>query len=200
MNIQREHDIEILRQAATLLENENTKLIKRTLELERENLELKGQSPEALQMRLVALEAMLTQHQKARFGQKSEKQPKPNTPKEKAPQTGHGPRAQTELPIEPVVYKLDEADRPCPECGEPLCEWENQFEESEEIERVSRRFFIRRDLRQKYKCGCGHIETALGADKLQPRCALLREFCGRCRDRQILRSHSARAPSAHHGA
>jgi transposase len=167
VNIQREHDIEILRQAATLLENENTKLIKRTLELEREVLTLKGQSPEALQMRLVALEAMLTQHQKARFGQKSEKQSKPSAAKDKAAQTGHGPRAQVELPIEPVVYALDEADRPCPECGAELCAWENQFEESEEIERVSRRFFVRRDLRQKYKCGCGHIETALGPDKLQ---------------------------------
>jgi transposase len=55
---------------------------------------------------------------------------------------------------------------PCPKCGEDLPEWQDQYDTSEEIEPVERRFFIRKNFRQKYKCPCGHIETALGPEKM----------------------------------
>lgn len=168
MNIQKERDIEILRQAATLLESENTKLIKRTIELERENLVLKGRDPKEMQLRLAALEAELQKKNKALFGPTSEKQSAQKSSEEKNPATGHGPRQQPKLAFETVVYKLDEADRPCPECGGHQEEWAGQFEKSEEVEIEHRHYFVRRNLRQKYKCACGHIETALGPEKLQP--------------------------------
>ncbi len=167
MNIQKEHDIEILRQAATLLENENTKLIRRTIELERENLLLKGKNPAELQTRLALLEAELQKKNKALFGPTSEKKPSEKSAEAQAPARGHGPREQPKLPFELVVHKLDDADRPCPKCGDHLPEWENQFEKSEEVEIEHRHYFVRRNLRQKYKCACGHIETALGPEKLQ---------------------------------
>jgi hypothetical protein len=39
-----------------------------------------------------------------------------------------------------VVHELDEADRVCCECGNPLCEWQGQDEDSEEIDLVVRSF------------------------------------------------------------
>ena len=36
--------------------------------------------------------------------------------KERAPQTGHGPKAQPELPLTPTIHVLDEADQTCPDC------------------------------------------------------------------------------------
>lgn len=168
MNIAREKDVERLRQAALILERENDKLTKRLLQTEKELLALKGQAPETLQLRLEAIEAQLAQRNKALFGPKSEKQLGAKKPEASKEQTGHGPRAQPALPLEVVVYSLDEADRPCPKCGEDLPEWKDQHEGSEEVEVVERRFFLRRNLRQKYKCGCGHIETAPGPQKLHP--------------------------------
>lgn len=166
MNIHREHNIEILRQAATLLENENIKLIKRTIELERENLVLKGKNPAEMQLRLAALEQELQKKNKALFGPKSEKQSQPKSGDQKPPPTGHGPREQSKLPLEVVVYKLDEADKPCPDCGGEQEEWAGQFEQSEEVEVEHKHYFVRHNKRQKYKCACGHIETALGPEKL----------------------------------
>jgi hypothetical protein len=37
---------------------------------------------------------------------------------ENKPQTGHGPRAQAQLPIVEKVHTLDEAGRVCRECGD----------------------------------------------------------------------------------
>lgn len=173
MNIEHEQDVERLRKAAQLLENENKKLIKRTIDLEREVLALKGMSPSELQYRLKLLESQLQQRNKALFGDKTEKRRSESSAKDadaktKERQTGHGPREQTSLPREEQVHTLDEADKTCPGCGECLPEWPGQFETSDEIDVIERHFVIRHHKRQKYKCGCGHIETALGADKLQP--------------------------------
>lgn len=167
MNIHHERDIEILRQAATLLEHENEKLMRRTIELERENLRLQGKSPEELQLRLQMIEAELQKKNKALFGPKSEKRPGEKSAEPKSPARGHGPREQLELPTTSVVYKLDEADQACPKCGEHLPEWAEQFEQSEEIHVEHKHYFVQKNLRQKYKCDCGHIETALGPEKLQ---------------------------------
>src|SRR5262249_54583465 len=63
---------------------------------------------------------------------------------------------------------LDEADRrSCPQCGGVLKAWEGQFEESEEIDVIERRFVLKKHKRQKYRCTCNAcIETAPLPEKL----------------------------------
>jgi transposase len=169
-----EHDIERLRQAALLLEQENRKLIEKNLELNRENLALKGVDPAKLQTRLELLEQQLAVRNQMVFGKSSEKRPAANGEKAcaaepaKKPQRGHGPREQPNLPIVDVKHELDEADRKsCPQCGGGLTAWDGQFEESEEIDVVERRFVLKKHKRQKYRCTCNAcIETAPAPTKL----------------------------------
>jgi transposase len=103
-------------------------------------------------------------------GHSSEKRPHTDKkPKEKQPQTGHGPTEQTHLPVvEEPVQKLDEADCTCPKCGEALEEWEGHFEESEEIDVVVRQHVRKLKRRQKYRCSCGQIESPLAEPRVVP--------------------------------
>lgn len=173
MKLDAERDIERLRQAALLLESENRKLIEKNLELNRENLALKGLEPDKLQMRLELLEQQLATRNQMLFGKSSEKRAPvknddaPATEPTK-PQRGHGPREQPNLPTLDVKHELDEADRSaCAQCGGMLKRWEGQFEESEEIDVIERRFVIKKHKRQKYRCTCNAcIETAPLPQKL----------------------------------
>jgi transposase len=62
---------------------------------------------------------------------------------------------------------LDTADKTCPACGGTLEPWEGQFEQSEEVTVIRRRFEIVKHNRQKYRCKCaGCIETAPPPPKL----------------------------------
>jgi len=173
MRLEDEKDPELLRAAALLLQQECQRLAKRIVELTTELLALKGAGAEQLKLRIAELEQQLAEKNRALFGQKSERRigDEPSAPPEpappKPPQKGHGPKAQLSLPIEPVVHELDEADRICTSCGEKLEAWEGQFEVSEEIDVVPRRFVIKKHMRQKYRCRCGGcIETAPGPVKL----------------------------------
>lgn len=172
MRLEDEKDPEILRKAALLLERENQKLAKKIIELTTELLALKGGGSEQLKLRIAELEQQIANKNRLLFGEKSERRegeelPAPPPAPPKPPQKGHGPKAQPSLPIEPVEHKLDEADQVCTSCGETLQEWEGQFEVSEEIDVVPRRFVIKKHMRQKYRCRCGAcIETAPGPVKL----------------------------------
>ena len=169
MRLDREQDIEVLRQAARILEKENQRLAAENVSLQRRLLSLEGKSPEELQGKIAALEERLAALQHHVFAPSSEKRGATTQPKERAPQTGHGPREQAELPIAEVVHVLDEADQACPKCGKPLSVFAGQFEESEEIDVLERRFVLRKHRRQKYRCECnGCIETAPGPLKLFP--------------------------------
>jgi transposase len=55
----------------------------------------------------------------------------------------------------------------CPECCEPLAEWEGQSEDSWEITVAERQFIVRKHRRQKCRCkhGCAPV-TAPGPLKL----------------------------------
>jgi transposase len=173
-----ENDIEIVRQAAVLLERENQKLTAKILELTQQLAALKGEGDAQLKLRLADLERQIAQRNRMLFGSSSERRSDgdktssddPNSDKDdKTPQKGHGRREQPSLPIEETVHDLDDADKMCPECGGELQEWEGQFEEAEEIDILERRFFIRRHKRKKYRCACGGcIETAPGSLKLFP--------------------------------
>jgi hypothetical protein len=92
VKLDREQDREVLRQAAMILEKENQRLVDENLALQRRLLA-------ALRDRM--------------FGASSEKRPSPTAPRERAPQTGHGPREQPQLWIADVIHVLDDADKAC---------------------------------------------------------------------------------------
>src|SRR5207249_11017345 len=100
--------------------------------------------------------------------EKTEQRPRAaTTPSGPAPRHGHGPRAQSALPILDILHELDEADLVCPKCGGQLVEMAGQTEDSEEVTVVERRFAILRHKRLKYRCACnGCVDTAPGPLKL----------------------------------
>lgn len=170
--LQNEKDPDILRQAALLLERENQRLVTKIIELTRELIALKGGDAEQMKLRIAALEQQLAARNRKLFGTSSEKrsttdESKPKDEEPKAPPKGHGPRQQLSLPIQEVVHELDKADQACTSCGGVLDAWEGQFEESEVVDVLERRFVIVKHKRQKYRCRCGGcIETAPGPLKL----------------------------------
>jgi len=116
LDIEREQDIERLRQVARLQKSQLEHLIavlaRKCAELEK----LKGGSGE-LQMALKLLEE--AQQEAANLDAPT--QPETEAPKKKREsQRGHGPTEQANLPRVPLVCELDEADRACPECGDRL--------------------------------------------------------------------------------
>jgi transposase len=162
-------DFETVRKAALLLEAENQKLAREVAKLRRELHELKGGDPEQLAFHLAGLENQLTTLRQKIFGDSSEKRPRPKTDaaEAKEAQRGHGPKPQPKLAIVEQIHVADAADKVCNACGGELDAWEGQFEESEEIDVVERRFVITKHKRQKYHCRCGQcIETAPGPVKL----------------------------------
>jgi len=173
LQLSREKNIDVLRQAAVLLEYENKKLIAKNLELTKKLLALAGEPQMSLALKIEQLEQQLAQRTQKLFGDSSEKRPgsvaagdapaaAPNTK-----QTGHGRREQPQLPLVEQIHKLDLPDQACPKCGGQLKEWEGQFEESFETTSLERSFFVRKHKRQKYRCACqGCVETALGPPKL----------------------------------
>ncbi len=170
MKLAKEKDVEIVRQAALLLERENNRLSLRLADALGEIAELRGDSQEQLALRLVALEEELARMRAKIFSPSSSEKLK-NQAREgsekKPPSPGHGPREQPALPIVDEVLDLDEADRVCNACGGALGEWEGQFEESNVVDVLPRRFVVKRRLRKKYRCACGAcIETALPAPSL----------------------------------
>jgi len=170
LDLDSEKDLQILRQAAKLLVGENKRLVDKVVALTNENLALKGASPADLQLKLAQLEAQLAVKNKLLFGKSSERRPAQKAEAaEKLPRVGHGPREQPALPVVEKVFTLDDADLGCPKCGKKLSIFKGQFEESEEITVVERRFVLAKQKRQKYRCECNAcIETAPGPVKLFP--------------------------------
>jgi len=169
VDIKREKDVEVLRQAAELLESENERLIAKNLELERRILEARGVHGDTLQLRLAMLEQQLQAAKRAIYAESTERRPRPKGKGEKPKQKGHGPKEQPQLAIVEVQHDLDDADKACPSCGGALALFEGQTEDSEEIDVVERRFVLKKHKRLKYRCtcvGCTTIETALGPEKL----------------------------------
>jgi transposase len=171
--IEKESRLEVLREVALLLEQENRRLHQRIQQLTLTLARLQGQEgTSALQSELVALQELLSRREKALFGDSSEKRPCPDSsvPElEPKPRKGHGPRAQLQLPIAEELHVLEESNRDCPSCGGHLEEMKDQQEASDEITVVERRFLVARHLRQKYRCRCnGAVVTAPGPRKLIP--------------------------------
>ena len=73
VNLRTENRVDVLRQAAVLLDNENQRLHKRVQALLTELAQVKGQTPAELQQELIALQELLAQREHALFGKKSER-------------------------------------------------------------------------------------------------------------------------------
>jgi len=171
LRIEHVQDIETLRQMALLLDRENQRLIDRIKELQLEVSRLKGEDAKGAQQELDLLKELLEQRERILRGHLSEKRSRDECePREDAaPQRGHGPRKQPELPIREQKHELDEADRVCKACGGALDEMPGQFEESEEVTVVERSFVLVKNQRKKYRCSCnGCIETAPAPPKVIP--------------------------------
>lgn len=172
IEIEREQDVEVLRQVAVLLDRENQRLHEKLHKLTLELARLKGADAATLQLEIDQLQELLAQRERRLFGLSSEKRPRTNGHEpaaETAPQTGHGPTAQPELPTLEQVHELPETERACPSCGGDLVPMGEQYEESEEVSVVERRFVVVRHRRRKYRCRCnGAVVTAPAPPKLVP--------------------------------
>ena len=168
MTLDQIDDIELLRKAALLLQEDNKKLVRLIAKMKEELHALRGGDPEQLKLAIADLEQQLAKRNQMLFGDKSEKRPGAKELKaEKAPKTGHGPRQQLLLPEIEQVHLLDQADQVCSSCGGGLELWDGQHETSEEVDVVELKYVLKKHLRQKYRCRCGAcIETAPGPQKL----------------------------------
>jgi len=169
VDLEREQDTEILRQAARLLEAENRRLVQRVMELTTALLEAQGKDREALQLEIESLQAELGKKNRMLFGKSSERRSADGDSESKpARKRGHGPREQQELRLVVESHDLDDADRTCTACGGALEEM-GQAEESEEIDVIAREFVRKKHVRKKYRCRCGAcIETAPMPPRLVP--------------------------------
>ena len=163
--IERESDVARLRAMAKMLASENERLIAKVLELQKRLAVAEGRDKKQLQLELAALQKELEKRTEKIYKHTSEKRPSGDgEADEQAPEKkkkGHGPREQSQLRIEPVVHELDDADKICPCCGEPLLEIPGETEDSDEIDEIQREFVIRRHKKQKYRCAKGcHVTTA----------------------------------------
>jgi transposase len=161
-------DIELLRKAALLLQEDNKKLTKLLAQLKRKLHALEGGDPQQLMLQIAGLEQQLAKRNHLLFGDKTEKRGGSEPAKaEKPVQTGHGPRSQPLLPELEQVHLMDAADKVCSKCGGDLEVFQGQHEASEEIDVVDVKYVLKKHLRQKYRCRCGAcIETAPGPVKL----------------------------------
>lgn len=176
IDIDTEQDIERLRKVARLQRDELEKLTDRLAELMQRVAEATGQEAADLQEELDSLQDELAKHRKARFGQSSERRGRPEDEESTAstsggeedePQSGHGPTSQPELEVVEEIHELDEADRTCPECGGRVEPIDGEFETTEEVDVVRRKYVVVEHKKQKYRCDCNeHIEAAMGPEKL----------------------------------
>jgi len=167
--LQDEQDIEFLRQVA-ITQDKQLKVLVRVLE-EKSRLidELTGRTGD-LQATLAFLDAQNVDAQNETGGKTSsatsDAPTTDDSPKEAAPPTGHGPKAQPTLPRETRLFELDEADKTCPACGGELRPMEDQVETSEMIDVVQVEYRLVEVQRQKYSCACGGcVETAPGPER-----------------------------------
>jgi transposase len=150
-------DLDTAREVTRLLEQEVARLTARIAELMKELSRLRGQEgTRQLEIDLMKLREENALLRSRIYGRSSEKRSQPGAAddEEKPPQTGHGPREQPELPEvvqdHPLTGKLGR----CQVCGKPIEEWPGQYEESEEITVVARRFVRVRHRRARARCPC----------------------------------------------
>lgn len=169
MRVSDEPNNDILREKARVLEDENTRLVKKTSELYRELLLLKGMSSEQVEQNLPGLLSQLTGAAESGSSGSERRPREPRDEQAKKPRKGHGPTKQQNLEVVPETYDLDDADKKCPQCGGELEEWEGHEDVTEVVDVVEHRWLVRKRTQKKYRCKCGScVETALAPAKLIP--------------------------------
>lgn len=166
-------DLDVARTLLVSLDRECETLQRRNQELARRLAELTGGDARQAMMEEVAqLQARLAQLERLAFGKSSEKRPQQEEPavaiQARPPRQGHGPREQPRLAVREQVHELAEDERQCPKCEGHLEPWAGQFEDSELVTVVHRRYEVVQHRRQKYLCTCPDraILTAPGPAKL----------------------------------
>ena len=161
VNFEHEQNIEVLRQAGKLLEQENRRLMAKVLELTQRLIAARGEDQTRLQLEIQSLNEILAKRNKALFGDSTERRSRTKDARHPEPRKGHGPREQRELRIVDEPHDLDAADKICRACGGDLVPMKGEAEESEEITVIEREFVLVKHRRLKYRCSCnGCIETA----------------------------------------
>lgn len=153
-------------------------LLRRISELTKQLAEAKDVDAQlALDLELHVLRERLANLSQEKFGSTSERRGRPEDPTQsndekaarKKAKKGHGPTKQPALPLVEVVHLLDAADCVCPKCAANLKVMAEQYEETELVSVVQVRYELHKHKQQKYRCGrCGHIEAALGPQRLIP--------------------------------
>jgi transposase len=158
--LEREQDIEELRRVALALHAQLQQTI-RQLKRKCDQLAFYSGNKEELQQTLALIEKLTAQSKAAKKAAQA-----PATKPSPKPREKSGPTAQPNLPREPKLFELDDADRICPSCGGGLEPMAGQFETSEMIDVVEVSYRIVEVQQQKYVCRCGGcVETAPGPDR-----------------------------------
>lgn len=174
--------LETLEKRVLLLEDENQKLHVRLSLMAQRLAKAEGRDPQ------LALDELLEQFKASELERLREEQEqlakeaqasRIRDRKRKKPQRGHGPRAQEALPVIEVIVELAEDAMTCGVCGgcnlDPFGE---QFEESEEIHVIERKYVKRISKRRKYRCRCNaNVVTAPAPPRVIPGGRYSAEFC-----------------------
>jgi transposase len=173
MRVAQIDDLDTAREVTRLLEQEVARLSAKLAELTKELAKLRGQDgSRQLEIELTKLREQNALLRNRLFGRSSEKRGGPgdgaaSSHEDEEKQPGHGPRPQPALPEITERHDLETERAACKLCGEAVNEWPEQFEESEEITVIARRFVLVRHQRQKGRCGCyATIVTAPAPPKL----------------------------------
>lgn len=164
-DVENVEDLDTVKQVVKALAKENAYLHRRLSELAHAVARLEGRGPgEQLELEVAALQEQLGTLSQRQFGDSSERRGKGKKAKANKPKKGHGPRAQTQIPVIDDVVELDEDKRTCPKCSGELRPMHGVTEDSEYIVRVEREFRLVREQCQKYACKCAEaIVTAPSA-------------------------------------
>ena len=158
-----DENIDVLRQKAHLLERENVRLTERLTEALRRINELRGMTPEMIELNLSGLVAQAKGKPATTTAPKSERRtPNGGGAGTKKPHgAGHGPTAQPELKIEDETFRVKDADKKCGVCGQTMLAWAGKDDVVDVVHRVPAQWIIKRCTLEKCRCpeGCS-IATA----------------------------------------
>lgn len=172
MHIEAIDDLDLAKQVALLLEQENARLLSRIEALTKELHALKGDERAQLEIELMKVREYHAQLEQRLFGRSSEKRgsdANASDDKNKKPHRGHGARPQTNLEERTEAHGFTEALGECKVCGDPVELWEGHHEDTEEITVLQRQFIRVKHRRHKARCSCyATIKTAPGPLRLIP--------------------------------
>lgn len=150
-------NLDIAKQALTLMDKENGRLIHNLQKALEEIAELKNTDDASGQLaqQLLKLQEQTSALKNTVFGSSSERREGEEPRPERLKPERKSQAQQIDLPVVTKTHKLHEEDTACTCCGGELEEWSGQYEEFEEIDVIHRTFQVVKHKRQKYRCECG---------------------------------------------